>query len=59
MECLVIFGYCIKAERIAEFETTYSVTGTWANLLRTVPGYLGTRLLSKGDGNYATIRPMV
>lgn len=55
MGCLVIYGYRIKPERIAEFEATYSVTGAWADLLRTVPGYLGTRLLSKGDSNYATI----
>ena len=39
MECLVIYGYRIKPERIAEFEATYSVTGAWADLLRTVPGY--------------------
>lgn len=45
MECLVIYGYHIKPERIAEFEVTYSVTGPWADLLRTMPGYLGTRLL--------------
>jgi heme-degrading monooxygenase HmoA len=55
MECLVIYGYHINPERIAEFEVTYSVKGAWADLLRTVPGYLGTRLLRKGDGHYATI----
>lgn len=55
MECLVIYGYHIKPERIGEFEVTYSVTGPWADLLRTMPGYLGTRLLRKGDGHYATI----
>ena len=55
MECLVIYGYRIKPERIVEFEATYSVTGAWADLLRTVPGYLGTQLLRRGDGDYATI----
>jgi antibiotic biosynthesis monooxygenase (ABM) superfamily enzyme len=55
MECLVIYGYRIKPERIAEFEATYSVTGAWAGLLRTVPGYLGTQLLCRGEGDYATI----
>ena len=55
MECLVIYGYRIKPECIAEFEATYSVTGAWADLLCTVPGYLGTRLLRRGDGDYATI----
>ncbi len=55
MECLVIYGYHIKPERIAEFEVTYSVKDAWADLLRTAPGYLGTRLLRKGDGHYATI----
>jgi hypothetical protein len=34
MECLVIYGYRIKPERIAEFEATYSLTGAWADLLR-------------------------
>ena len=41
MECLVIYGYHIKPEQIAEFEVTYSVKGAWADLLRTVQVTLG------------------
>ena len=54
--CLVIWGYRIKPECIADFERIYaSATGDWAVLLRQASGYEGTQLLRQGDGHYVTI----
>jgi heme-degrading monooxygenase HmoA len=41
----VVWEFIVRDDHIAEFEKFYSATGSWANLFRGSPGYLGTELL--------------
>ncbi len=54
---VIIWEYQVKAERVTEFETIYDSKGTWAQLFRKHPGYLGTDLLrdSNDPQRYITI----
>jgi len=40
-----IWAFQARAGRIEEFLSHYERAGTWAQLLRRAPGFLGTRLL--------------
>ena len=54
---VVVWQFEIAEEKIAAFEAAYSSEGTWAQLFRTSPDYLGTELLRDAyiPGNYLTI----
>ena len=40
----IIWRYAVQADRAAEFERHYAADGTWAQLFRKSPDYLGTEL---------------
>jgi len=40
-----IWAFEVRADRVEEFLRHYGCEGTWAELFRCAPGYLGTRLL--------------
>lgn len=42
---LILWEYHIKAEKLSDFEETYSPAGAWAELFQKGAGYLGTELL--------------
>ncbi|MGA2674016.1 MAG: antibiotic biosynthesis monooxygenase family protein [Terracidiphilus sp.] len=54
---VVVWQFEIAEEKVAAFEAAYSSEGTWAQLFRTSPNYLGTELLRDAyiAGNYLTI----
>ena len=43
-----LWEFRTSAERRAEFERHYGTAGTWVQLFRQAPGYLGTTLLRDG-----------
>jgi heme-degrading monooxygenase HmoA len=42
---IIIWEYHVKADGVAEFESTYSTNGAWMNLFQKSPGFLKTELL--------------
>jgi heme-degrading monooxygenase HmoA len=54
---VVVWQFEIAEEKVPGFEAAYGAEGTWAQLFRTSPGYLGTELLRDAyvAGNYLTI----
>ena len=54
---VVVWQFEIAEEKIAAFEAAYSPDGSWAQLFRTSPKYLGTELLRDAyiPGAYLTI----
>jgi heme-degrading monooxygenase HmoA len=54
---VVVWQFEIAEEDVAAFETAYGPEGTWAQLFRTSPNYLGTELLRDAyvTGSYLTI----
>jgi len=54
---VVVWQFEIAEEKIAAFEASYGPAGTWAQLFRTSPQYLGTELLRDAyiPGAYLTI----
>ncbi len=41
----IIWRFTVKPDAIPVFENHYGANGSWANLFRTAPGYVGTDLL--------------
>jgi heme-degrading monooxygenase HmoA len=54
---VVIWQFEIAEEKIPVFEAAYGSEGTWAQLFKTAPNYLGTELLRDAyiSGSYLTI----
>jgi heme-degrading monooxygenase HmoA len=54
---VVVWQFEIAEEKIAAFEAAYGSEGTWAQLFRSSPDYLGTELLRDAyiPGSYLTI----
>jgi len=54
---VVVWQFEIAEDKVAGFEAAYGADGTWAQLFRTSPEYLGTELLRDAyvPGNYLTI----
>ncbi len=54
---IVVWQFEIAEEKIAAFEAAYGPDGSWAQLFRTSPKYLGTELLRDAyvPGAYLTI----
>jgi heme-degrading monooxygenase HmoA len=54
---VVVWQFEIAEEKIAAFEAAYGPDGSWAQLFRTSPKYLGTELLRDAyvPGAYLTI----
>jgi len=54
---VVVWQFEIAEEKIAAFEAAYGPVGTWAQLFRTSPDYLGTELLRDAyiPGLYLTV----
>jgi heme-degrading monooxygenase HmoA len=54
---VVVWQFEIAEEKIAEFEAAYGAGGTWAQLFKTSPNYMGTELLRDAyiQGSYLTI----
>jgi heme-degrading monooxygenase HmoA len=54
---VVVWQFEIAGEKIAAFEAAYGAEGSWAQLFRTSPDYLGTELLRDAfvSGKYLTI----
>jgi len=54
---VVVWQFEIAEEKIAEFEAAYGPNGSWAQLFRSSPSYLGTELLRDAyiPGSYMTI----
>ena len=54
---LVVWQFEIAEDKIAAFEAAYGSDGSWAQLFRTSPRYLGTELLRDAyvPGCYLTI----
>jgi heme-degrading monooxygenase HmoA len=54
---VVVWQFEIAEEKIAAFEAAYGPEGSWAQLFRTSPKYLGTELLRDAyvPGAYLTI----
>jgi heme-degrading monooxygenase HmoA len=54
---VVVWQFEIADEKVAAFETAYGADGSWAQLFRTSPAYLGTELLRDAyiAGSYLTI----
>ena len=54
---VVVWRFEIAEEKMAAFEAAYGPDGTWAQLFRTSPKYVGTELLRDAyvPGGYLTI----
>jgi heme-degrading monooxygenase HmoA len=54
---VVVWQFEIAEDKIAAFEAAYGPEGSWAQLFRTSPSYLGTELLRDAyvPGSYLTI----
>ena len=54
---VVVWQFEIAEDKIPAFEAAYGTEGSWAQLFRTSPGYLGTELLRDAyvPGLYLTI----
>lgn len=54
---VVVWQFEIAEEKVAGFEAAYGPEGSWAQLFRTSPNYLGTELLrdAYAPGGYLTI----
>jgi heme-degrading monooxygenase HmoA len=54
---VVVWQFQITDEKIAAFESAYGSEGSWAQLFRSSPDYLGTELLRDAyvPGSYLTI----
>lgn len=54
---VVVWQFEVAEEKIAAFEAAYAPEGTWAQLFRKSPEYLGTELLRDAyvPGSYLTI----
>jgi heme-degrading monooxygenase HmoA len=54
---VVVWQFEIAEEKIAAFEAAYGPEGSWAQLFRNSPSYLGTELLRGAyvSGSYLTI----
>jgi len=54
---VVVWQFEIAEDKIAGFESAYGPEGSWAELFRTSPNYLGTELLRDAyvPGRYLTI----
>jgi heme-degrading monooxygenase HmoA len=54
---VVVWQFEIAEEKIPVFEATYGPDGSWAQLFRSSPNYLGTELLRDAyvPGSYLTI----
>jgi heme-degrading monooxygenase HmoA len=54
---VVVWQFEIAEEKITAFEAAYGPEGTWAQLFRSSPSYLGTELLRNAyvPGSYMTI----
>lgn len=54
---VVVWRFEIAEEKVAAFETAYGPEGSWAQLFRKSPEYLGTELLRDAyvSGAYLTI----
>ena len=52
----IVWEFRVKPEKAAEFERTYSSSGTWANFFRQGEGYHGTVLVRDAEhhGRYLT-----
>lgn len=55
MSITIIWTYVVADAARAAFEAAYGPNGDWAQLFRKGEGYLGTELLRKADGGYATL----
>jgi hypothetical protein len=51
----ILWSFKIRPEALGPFERAYGPEGDWAALFRRSPFYLGTELLSGGDGAFLTI----
>ena len=54
---VVVWQFEIAEEKVPPFETAYGPEGTWSQLFRTSPEYLGTELLRDAyvPGSYLTV----
>ena len=54
---LVLWEFHVKPERVSEFERTYGPDGSWAQLFRQSPDFLGTELIRdiEGHDRYLTL----
>ncbi len=54
---VVVWQFEIAEDKIAGFEAAYGPEGSWAQLFRKSPQYMGTELLrdAYGQGSYLTI----
>jgi heme-degrading monooxygenase HmoA len=54
---VVVWQFEISEDTVAGFEAAYGAEGTWAQLFKTSPEYLGTELLREAyvSGSYLTI----
>jgi heme-degrading monooxygenase HmoA len=54
---VVVWQFEIAEDKVAGFEAAYGPDGSWAQLFRTTPRYLGTELLRDAyiPGSYLTI----
>jgi heme-degrading monooxygenase HmoA len=54
---VVVWQFEIAEEKVAAFEAAYGPAGTWAQLFRASPNYLGTELLRDAyiPGSFLTI----
>jgi heme-degrading monooxygenase HmoA len=54
---VVVWQFEIAEEKVSSFEAAYGPEGTWAQLFKTAPNYLGTELLRDAyiPGVYLTI----
>lgn len=54
---VVVWQFEIAEDKIAGFESAYGPEGSWAQLFRTAPNYLGTELLRDAyvPGRYLTV----
>ena len=57
MRFTALWEFYVKPARISAFEEIYGPDGTWAELFRTSPDYLGTELIRDLDrpGRYLTL----
>lgn len=51
----ILWRYRVKPGHMAEFEITYGPNGSWAQLFRRHPGYIGTELFRGPASDYLTI----
>ncbi len=54
---IILWEFQVKADTRAEFESAYASNGTWAELFKKSPNYLGTELLhdENDSSRYLTI----